>query len=373
MLLRKHLDVFCTGALPLLAGYQVPVYKQKDAERSFFFEQRYWLSAMKVPNIKDYQKNERHRYWDAIKHDFRLGDDDFGRPPCDHSSEKPLPLMMSSAGLLAWACYRGRVSAKGHLPSRTVSYAGIMMSFFECASVGASILHDTGVRLPSIAVGHASVDFEDRKLGGVYAGKLVNFWPTLPAEWDMLRSSCVGFGLEPWSDVCSLADLFRFMDLRCAASEDIDPNSWMLDLRVALLRLSAWLVNVAVEVDLATSASLAAQPTVLFGKDGQRRAHHQHGTRMVMATALHGTGSRETICRAVSGQTHSLAASHRARLVELYITNVREAYHLVPSLRLHWDGSHHGGLDVQVGCALTRNLLQPSQVLAAYLQPAVPS
>ena len=70
MLLRKHLDVFCTGALPLLAGYQVPVYKQKDAERYFFFEQRYWLSAMKVSNIQDYQKKERNRYWDVIKHDF---------------------------------------------------------------------------------------------------------------------------------------------------------------------------------------------------------------------------------------------------------------------------------------------------------------
>ena len=328
---------------------------------------------MKVPNIRDFQNKENIRIVDAIKRDFRLGDDDLSRPQCDHNPQKHLPMMMSSAGLLAWACYRGRASVNGHIPSRTVSYAGFMTSFFECASVGASVPHDNGARLPSIAVGHASIDFEDRKFGGVHVGKLVNFWQTLPAGWDMLRSSCIGFRLEPWSGVCSLADFFWFMDLRCAASEDIDPNSWMLDPRVALLRLSAWLVNVAVEVDLATSASLAAQPTVLFGKDGQRRAHNQHGSRMAIAKALHGTGSRETICSAVRGGRHGLAAEQRARLVELYMTNVREAYHLVPSLWLHWDGSHHGGLDVQVGCALTRNLLQPSQVLAAYLQPAVPS
>ena len=140
----------------------------------------------------------------------------------------------------------------------------------------------------------------------------------------------------------------------------------MLDLRVALLRLSAWLVNVAVEVDLATRTSQQARPTVLFGKDGQRRAHNQHGSQLAIVQALHGTGSRETICRAVhGGQRHSLAAAQRARMVELYMASVREAYHHAPSLRLHWDGSHHGGLSVQVGCALAHKG-RTIEVLAAY-------
>ena len=77
------------------------------------------------------------------------------------------------------------------------------------------------------------------------------------------------------------------------------------------------------------------------------------------------------ICRAVGGQRHGLAMAQRARMVELYMASVREAYRHVPSLRLCWDGSHHGGLDVQVGCALAHEG-RTMEVLAAYLQPAVP-
>ena len=103
MLLRKNLEVFCTGALPLLVGYEMPVYKQKDVEREFFFEQRYWLSAMKVRDIKDYQQRESRGIVDSIKRDFHWGGEEFFRPQCEQCTQKPLPVMMSSAGLLAWA------------------------------------------------------------------------------------------------------------------------------------------------------------------------------------------------------------------------------------------------------------------------------
>ena len=112
---------------------------------------------------------------------------------------------------------------------------------------------------------------------------------------------------------------------------------------------------------------------MLFGKDGRRWAHTQHGIQLAIVQALHDTGSRETTCRAVNGGSrHGLAMLQRARMVELYMASVRGAYRHVPSLRLHWDGSHHGGLDVQIGCALAHKG-RTMEVFAAYLQPVVPS
>ena len=66
---------------------------------------------------------------------------------------------------------------------------------------------------------------------------------------------------------------------------------------------------------------------------------------------------------------HGVAALQRARRCELYMLNVDAGYKAVSSLRLHWDGSHHGGLDVQVGCALARSP-GTNKLLAAYLEPA---
>ena len=69
---------------------------------------------------------------------------------------------------------------------------------------------------------------------------------------------------------------------------------------------------------------------------------------------------------------HGVAALQRARKCELYMLNVEAARKPVSSLRLHWDGGHHGGLDVQVGLALAPSP-HTSALLAAYLEPAVRS
>ena len=73
MLLRRNLEVFCTGALPLLAGYQVPGYRRKDGgERDDYREQRYWLSALKVKDASWYQKHEKKKgYYTKVSYFFK--------------------------------------------------------------------------------------------------------------------------------------------------------------------------------------------------------------------------------------------------------------------------------------------------------------
>ena len=369
MLLRSELEAHTLAHVPLLPGYQLPVLQRVTSAsgRANFWEQRYWTSALRV-NQKDFIKRERRTaVLASIRAQFALDDWEICRPhePNDATAS---PIVLSSSGLLAWLHHRYAMSSGHGLQHKADQWLTMIQSFFAVAGTGIQTLVENDVELPTISVGSIQVDFT--AAGQVRVGSLCTVWPSLPLEWNSLRGGWPGAPLSAWLSECSLHMFFRFVNLRCLASSDMEQGHWMMALRTCLLRTAAWLLDIAVQMDLDDACQQrTANPSMLHGPRGLRLSKGQQAYKVVIMQALHGHGSGETITRTLH-MHHGGAAAIRSVFCALYERNVQAVFSNVQSIGIHWDGSTHNGLDVQLGVALcTSGGVQQ----AAYLRPVVPN
>ena len=109
---RSELSVSVLPSLPLLPGCQLPVYPWTTSPRNaskYFWEQRYWIHALKYNSRYVCKREREEKRLQAIIVDYHLGPADICRPHAPGSGK--LPIHLSSSGLLSWLCRRAEISS----------------------------------------------------------------------------------------------------------------------------------------------------------------------------------------------------------------------------------------------------------------------
>ena len=350
-LARSELEVTTLHRLPLIAGYTIPVFirPSKALARKFYFEQRYWVSAFRF-NPRDFTRYEReNNVVQDVRGTYSLLESDITRPTRETGG--PLPIIMSSRGLLCWLLTRAVMSGYGRGVAHQDSWNSALTSFGSCCQQGAAVIQEAGSEQPQIQVGGATVFVQAS--GKLDLREFIDHrWSAMADEWSAVRDNCAGHKLPAFSDRPALIDFLRFTDLRLRASPAFEASHWLPRLRAMLLRTASFLLEVLIESELhATAGQVTARPAELYGERGARRSPHQHALRMSILEQIYCYGSREVIARSL-GRGKGTAAQLASCFIRLYADSVRKTFSAATSVAVHWDGSTHDGHDVQVGCAI---------------------
>ena len=213
------------------------------------------------------------------------------------------------------------------------------------------MLEQNGIAQPTIRVAGTLVPVTS--VGDVHLSALRHHrWQSLTVEWTTVRERCPWAMLPDFSLHVGIITALRFVDLRIRASDGLGPDHWIQKLRAMLLRMSAWLLEIAVDAEFQdASTQFQSRPTELYGAGGKRRAPHQDALKLSICQQICHYGSREAITRSL-GRGKGTAAQLSSCMIRLYMANVRQVFQASASVAVHWDGSTHDGHDVQVGAAL---------------------
>ena len=135
-----------------------------------------------------------------------------------------------------------------------------------------------------------------------------------------------------------------------------------------MLQASEACIDVAVHV--AGVARHTESHPLRLGPQRARKSPAQACWRLQILDAFqHTRGSPEVLTRSLARGMHGIAALMRAARISLYERKTIEMFGGSLSLCLHWDGSTHSGLDVQLGCVLRTDV---GAVSTTYLPPVAP-
>ena len=168
----------------------------------------------------------------------------------------------------------------------------------------------------------------------------------------------------------SLAYFYGFLDGRIRQSGSLPAGHWLLEARLSALSVLAFVVELGVNQRLEEhiAQSHRPEPIALYGKTGQRRIHRATASKMIMLRRLlDGHGSREAVGRALTDGNRGIGAQYQGVQNACYSETARRAFHSTRRLAVNWDGSTHGGLDMNVGFAV-----DVGTGLGAYFRPMVP-
>ena len=168
----------------------------------------------------------------------------------------------------------------------------------------------------------------------------------------------------------SLAYFYGFLDGRIRQSGSLPAGHWLLEARLSALSVLAFVVELGVNQRLEEhiAQSHRPEPIALYGKTGQRRIHRATASKMIMLRRLlDGHGSREAVGRALTDGNRGIGAQYQGVQNACYSETARRAFHSTRRLAVNWDGSTHGGLDMNVGFAV-----DVGTGFGAYFRPLVP-
>lgn len=341
----------------ILADSTLPVYVRRGCEPGspcFWWEQRYWLQAADIADQRGFRKTESRRNvltnmelaWDLQRCDHDILRDDDAR--------RHLPLLLSTRALLVWCTERWLMSRRKEANPNTDSRRWLKLIIAMFDGVDSGLL--TMPTWPVITI--AGVRLQCANDGTIDLGPLLAAWAGLGDDWGAIvaRSGTVLRGLAP-VDRVPLRDVWLFVAIRLHITASPVPATHPLrSLQTAMLHILTFIVEVHCHHQvIAHDAAFAGRPiavTELHGPSGRWRVHHRPTARISLLAQLHaGMGSDNAISTALTGN-HGVAAQVRSVRNKLYLERSRLWFQDCAKLSIGWDGSTHGGRDVNVGYAV---------------------
>ena len=191
----------------ILWGVPIPVYHWVDADvgRAVLYEQRHWLSSMRLADVVDYRKREKRAgYIGKCICSWGLLDIDFLSPTEEPSSFNTN--MFTTPMLLAWLFAKQRHFEAGRDEDKVARCGSALEAACRMLQHGFSLCE----RPPEIVVNSALLSIDNR--GEVDVSRLRGEYPELRGEWAQLRDSGAAWHLAPLPEggVVPFAQLFRF-------------------------------------------------------------------------------------------------------------------------------------------------------------------
>ena len=227
----------------LLGPGFLPVFQWSEGAvgRSFFWEQRFWLEAMKIMDKPEYRKREkRQAYLENLSRDWGLASCDFVRRGDGDGSIKTT--IMSSPMLIAWLFMKMRHFEKARGPDRSQPCIVALHAIFRAARTNrldiAMLPRFTFLGVVLQLSPACTLDLRD----------IVARYPGLPGEWQAIRASGLHAGLPPFpmDHIVAIGELLAFVEARVHYSPELDISHWVRLLRTALLQGLAFVFELAV-------------------------------------------------------------------------------------------------------------------------------
>lgn len=337
----------------LLPGVVMPVLHLPDGQsgRSFYFEQRWWLEAAGIKDAVAYRKQERKRnVLEQAVAEFHLDACDLSRP--DGGATCISTISVSTRLLLGWLLLK-RAQTGGQ------RHAAACLRWTRCLQGVRDVLRGPAMGIEDGRL--ASFELLDIRLhvtrdGLVDLAPVAGQWPTLAEEWNALMETSVVELLPPFprSGTVELFTLLVFLDSRIRMSAQIPPQHWLHDARAAVLEVASFLVDADLHCCIEEAAGNATKlvPSQIWGPTGQRRVHRATLPRLhLVQRLLSMNGSSEAITRALTGGLHGVAVQQRGVRNSIYTELARGSMAGSCLISLSWDGSSHGGHDMQITLA----------------------
>ena len=347
-----------------LGNTVVPCWVVADAGpgNKCFWEQRDWLATVGVRNLVDFRKQETRRNVLArVISEFGLDESDVSIP--SQHVRAVSTVLLSSRGLISWLLLRRSMTDAPSFGHRSLQWASCLEGF------SAFLDQDAGDYLagrPTLSAHDVTMEIHDGKLD---VTAMVRAWPSFPSEWDALRGRSQSLLLPPFpsSGIVRLSQLLLFLDGRIRGSVGMPGDHWMRAARTACVSICGFLVDALALRDIEWGESKVGRLPApdRYGATGQRRVHRSFLPRVQRVRQLLATcGSDAAVMDALLGQGRGKAAQIRAVSNVLYNEAARDSFASARRVSVGWDGSTHGGHDVQLGYAL-----DVQSKFAAYIRP----
>ena len=343
-----------------------PVHCRDDADIGYtcYFEQRTWLSRYGLANEREYLKRQRkENYLEKLVTAWHRYHVEFCRSS-DH--EDALQTTMLSTGMLiAWLFMKANHAERASNVVMARRCALDVSTILDFASHGRSVAQGCA----SVVVLGVSLDvLEDFTISVL---ELQSAYATMNIEWEMFREAESVWHTSPWPDNArvSVHDLLVFLHARVQHSKPpLAADHWLINWRNALLQVVVYFFECSVmdrlDSDAGVFHKLSARDSLM--PSGRFRGRSALTKKQWMSTRMNSTGSSETVTRTFAG-CHGVSAVIRNVSNASYTKLARCAMSQSSAISWSWDGSCHGGLDVNCGSALKIPTLD-----AAYLVPRVP-
>ena len=346
-------------------GVCIPAYRWDGAALGgkWWHDHRYLASQAGVTWIYQFKKQEAARgILNRVRTDNDLEYYDLMR---NESSGRHLPLLMSTSAVIGWLGERYTMAV--HAAGRTEpGYAVAWQAMLSGVQDSCSKAIQSGVLTGRPEVHCLDVVLAVDGHGFIALDPLLECLPSLPTDWQSLSDRAV-HGLPPFSCAVKIVDLLRFLMLRHKYSKIPSTHPLAL-LRKALVRVTAFMVEVAVELGVKETAEKYGDrpPPLLgiFGPSQRTKAHHIPLAKVVSMTSLGSThGSNETVMRAQGHYKGSSGQLRNAKL-SIYTDKIQSMFKPSNCVWIYHDGSCHGGPSVSVAAAI-----DPVQEIGAYIKP----
>ena len=316
--------------------------------RQYVWEQQYFLDFLGVADRRSYRKTQVQRQylertiarWSCMSCDFSHGSTD---------GDSIRQTNLSTQALISWVFDAHRQFATAH--SGNLEQFGVVFRELTDASViGAALL----TARPSISAMGAELAVSAR--GTVPVRLLLGVYPTLPAEWEQIRTSAQTCALRAWpaDGEPLLGDLLAFLEARCYYSGRLTLDHILVGWRNAAAAVMAFLVEVRVNTFLNTFvAQSTLEPTVLYAPGGKRRSRRGIVTRTRWIDRMrHIYGTDNAIMNALADGHCGYASIVHNVSNRLYRDQARDSFVAARRCAFFHDEANYSGWHVNIGLAV---------------------
>ena len=346
------------------AVLELYAHEESDLGRSFYWQERAFLSHCEVQDQIEYRKRSKeHQYLEKAVADWHLPQSSFR-----HGGDGVDPFattIFSTAMVFAWAFLKYKQFRIGRRLRQATLASVLYQSLSQVVLRGTSLCP---TELALTIMGRALVV---SRSGLVDLTGLLVVYGQLPLEWAQLRDSGVSMPLAPFpSDAKVLVtDLLAFLEARVSNSEGGLPAQHCLQqLRHGLLQVVVLLFEIAIRDQVVDDLQFNFHATVYTGKTNKRQCRRGVMTKMQLLEKIQNVhGSKEAILSALTGSAGYFVV-YRNVLNRSYVTTQRALLESGTSYTLQWDGANYSGLSVNIGI-----LTDIESKASTYLRPKVRS
>lgn len=345
-------DTDClTVRTKLLPGLVLPVWQRREASVGalLFWEQRFWLERLQIRDKTSYRKQEhRRKYIETMTLEYGLEEWDTSYPR--ESTEAVATPAFSTRGLLTYILFK-------RMQTDTAQHAAVCAQWTEClVSFKHLLATETqsfeGHSLPQFTLQGVVVDVGSGGVADLTA--LSQQWHTLPEDYENLRTDRPNLRLLPWTPTnrVPLIDFLLYLDVRVQRTPGVDAHHWLSSARTAVLNVAAFLAEVLVldELDDQQSRRPEEFPARLYGPSGTKQVYRAVAPRMALLRRLARTGgSPELVAKALVAGKKGMGSQIAGARNRVYVDATITACTGMTRLALGWDGSCHGGREVNLG------------------------
>ena len=220
-----------------------------DVERSFFFEQRGWLTYLNYSDLVDYRKREKAEgyllsvsaAW-AMPPSFSYGSSDGARVRTT---------LLGSDMLMAWLHGKFRHLGKGQRKQQQEAVSSCLAACYKHTCRGRSLLADA----PTVSAGGVELPLLDDCT--LDMDRLSSLYPYWPEEWleILQQGDGAALGRPPETNHVALPSLLSFLEARVHYTQRTLPaGHWIVRLRNVLLKMAGFLFEVSISDVLENTA-----------------------------------------------------------------------------------------------------------------------